>query len=296
MKPKVILSCSLLASLLLAAVSASAQNIFIADWDADNIYSYTPGGVQSTFTSGGLSEPISLAFDHSGNLYVSASINNEVYKYTGNVQSSFAAIPDPSGMAFDSAGNLYVDGFNDGDIYRITSGGSVSTFVTGLNNPTGLAFDSSGDLLVNNQSAGTILEYQNTGGGILSTSGSIFASGLVGANGLVFDAAGNLYSAEDSTGTGDIMKITQSKSKSIYVSGLGGYGQLAFDMSGNLFMTDGTNVDKITSGLSVSSFAQNLGNATGIAIQNETLPVPEPSVLALSAVGAAALLFRRGKK
>ena len=43
-------------------------------------------------------------------------------------------------MAFDASGNLFVAEANSNSIDKITSGGSVSTFATGLNAPLGLAF------------------------------------------------------------------------------------------------------------------------------------------------------------
>jgi len=42
-----------------------------------------------------------------------------------------------------------------------------------------------------------------------------------------------------------------------------------------------------------STFAGQLSDATGLAFQGVTLPVPEPSALGLLAVGVTALLVRR---
>jgi hypothetical protein len=40
----------------------SAGTLFEADYGSDSINEFTPGGVESTFASGGLDEPIALTF------------------------------------------------------------------------------------------------------------------------------------------------------------------------------------------------------------------------------------------
>ena len=42
----------------------------------------TPAGVVSTFVSSGLSDPVGLAFDAAGNLYVANDGNNTISKVT----------------------------------------------------------------------------------------------------------------------------------------------------------------------------------------------------------------------
>jgi hypothetical protein len=70
---------------------------------------------------------------------------------------------------------------------------------------------------------------------------------------------------------------------------------LAFDTAGNLFVADdgSGNVIEITPSGTESTFATGLGNATGLAFQGQTLPVPEPSALGLFAASAGALLAYR---
>ena len=48
--------------------------------------------------------------------------------------STFASrVPYPTGLAFDGSGNLYVTDYSDGIIYKVTPAGVVSTFITGFN-------------------------------------------------------------------------------------------------------------------------------------------------------------------
>jgi len=156
MKYKIIntyLLSSAVVSALLTASSASAQNIFVANWyNPGAIYEFTPGSSPSTYYSGGLGEPEDIAFNSSGDLFVANSSGNAIDEITPGsdpTESSFASIPDPHGLAFDSAGDLYISGNNDGDIYEIKAGTTtVTTFTTGLNTLAGLAFDQAGFICV----------------------------------------------------------------------------------------------------------------------------------------------------
>ena len=103
----------------------------------------------------GLNQPIGLALDSSGNLYVANSVDHKdqargsEFDTSGN-ESLFALLDaSPLGLAFDSNGNLFVSTAGDrpGTIVKIDPSGQGTVFAsTGLNVPQGLAFDSSGNL------------------------------------------------------------------------------------------------------------------------------------------------------
>ena len=84
------------------------------------------------------------ALNHTGNLFVSESNSGSITEITPNgTKSTFASgLNTPYGLAFDSSGNLFVS-VNDGSIAEITPNGTKSTFASGLNSAHGLAFDSS---------------------------------------------------------------------------------------------------------------------------------------------------------
>ncbi len=99
----------------------------------------------------GLDDPIGLAFDSSGNLYVANNANNTIEKFDSNGNGTVFAssgLDNPAGLAFDSGGNLYVANFNANDIEKFDASGQGSVFAlsTDAFEPTGLAFSSSGDL------------------------------------------------------------------------------------------------------------------------------------------------------
>src|SRR5215467_8138603 len=79
--------------------------------------------------------------------------------------SAFTSTQQPAGLAFDASGNLFVSTLgnrpNDA-ILVFTPTGMESTFATGLNNPHGMAFDAAGNLFVAEtirDGGGDILEF-----------------------------------------------------------------------------------------------------------------------------------------
>ena len=135
----------------------SAGNIYVANntnanpmpWASPSPYDNTIQRFTSNLTPLGafatnLNNPWGLAFDGSGNLYVSSSGDELVYRFTpGGYRSIFSyGIPllnDPRGIAFDSGGNLYVANAGSGTIVKITPGGTGSVFASGLSGPTSIA-------------------------------------------------------------------------------------------------------------------------------------------------------------
>lgn len=140
-------------AILLSASSASAQNIYVGNWYTGAIYSITPSGSVSTFTTAGPG-PEGLAFNNAGDLFESASDNGSIVEVTpGGSQSTFASNLSPNGLAFNNAGNLFDADYGSGNIYEFTPGGTKTTFAT-VASPFGLAFSSVGDLYVSSYTTG----------------------------------------------------------------------------------------------------------------------------------------------
>lgn len=102
-------------------------------------------------------------------------------------------------LAFDGSGNLYVSDTGDiekggkGAIFKVTPAGKVSLVISEAQNssiksPNGLLFESSGKLLVVDFASGELLRL-DVGKGTVEK----LADGLGGGDGLVRDSAGALY-------------------------------------------------------------------------------------------------------
>ncbi len=282
-----------LAVISLICSSASAQNLFATDYLS--IDEFTPDGVQSTFASG-LNNPLGLAFDRVGNLFVADTGTytgtGAVYKFTpAGVRTTFASgLNFPFALAFDSQGNLFVTA-DETTIYKFTPTGVRTTFATVQLGANGLAFDRAGNLFVtagfsfvNNENLGTV--YKFTPAGVRTT----FASGLNSPFALAFDSQGNLFVADQGYGydvlyDAAVYKFTPAGLRStvasendqdpVIPSGL------AIDSADNLFVSTQFllpfDILKFTpSGVRTTFVADNYAH-TAMAFQPTSTPTPSPT-------------------
>ncbi len=270
---------------------------------------YDATGAATTFASTGLSFPVGLAFDTSGNLYVansfpSGSESIREFSPSGHDLGNFAStgLSDPYGLAFDAAGNLYVSntevfGPSRNTIHEFSrSGQDLGTFASGLTDPKGLAFDAAGNLYV--ADSVNVHRFSPSGKDL-----GIFASaGIFVPEQLAFDRYGNLYVAN--LGFNNVREFSPSgQDLGVFASaGLSFPQGLAFDAAGNLYVSTfsggtfgGTIREFSPSGQDLGVFAQSFDPAF-LAFGPSV--VPEPSSFVLASLGIAGLAFvacwRRG--
>jgi DNA-binding beta-propeller fold protein YncE len=135
----------------------SAGNLYAADGGAQTIFEFAPNGTRTVFVGPSAfaagAYPTGLAFDSSGNLFVSTECfspffcepgSDAILKFTPTgVGSTFAAGLDyPRGLAFDSSGRLFVaEAKLPGDILWFPpGGGSPTVFASGFGRPQYLTF------------------------------------------------------------------------------------------------------------------------------------------------------------
>lgn len=263
--------------------------VYVSNANTNTIAKFDSAGNGSVFASG-LNNPVGLAVDAAGNIYVANSSHSSntgsIWKFTpGGVSSVFASsgLDFPTGLAFDTSGNLYAANSQTAVIKRFSPAGGVGTvFVADPGNnsvmwsPYGIAFDSGGNLYAANFTSQTIEKF--TTGGVAS----LFANaGVVNPEGLAFDAADNLYVAN--YGDNTVRKYTPGGVGSVFANtGLHNPAGIAFDGSGNLYaVNQNTNtVEKFSpTGVDLGVFASTgLDNPTFIAIT----PDPARAIFALS--------------
>ena len=130
-----------------------AGNLYAAVAEEQTIYKFTTNGTRSVFAGpSAFTEnafPLCLAFDSTGNLFVSTGGdpgNDTILQFTpSGMESTFATgLNNPRGLAFDESGNLFVAESNpapDGDILKFAPGGGAPTvFASGIDLPEFLTF------------------------------------------------------------------------------------------------------------------------------------------------------------
>ena len=191
-----------------------------------------------------------------------------------------------TGMAFDRTGNLYVSSRYDGTVYRVAQNGTMSSYAEGMGIATGLAFDREGNLYVGDRS-GTIFQVRRDrqifvfatiepsvaayhlafgNNGNLYVTGpttssfdavhqvdphgsvSVFYRGLGRPQGIAVDVDDNLYVAASLNGRRGIVKITPDRQASLAVSGQNLVG-LAFAPGGSVVLATTSSVHHLSLGI-----------------------------------------------
>ena len=250
----------------------SAGNLYIADSYNDRIRKVSNGAI-STVAGGGSSiddnvpatsaqlyQPLGVAVDPAGNLYIADTYSHHIRKVSNgaistvagsalrgfggdNGPATSAGLYYPQGVAVDSAGGLYIADSADRRIRKVlngvittVAGGGVSIGDNGpaasaqLNGPYGVAMDSAGNLYIadygNNRirkvSNGVITTVAGNGTpGFSGDNGPATSAQLNYPNGVAVDSAGNLYVAD--FGNNRIRKVSNGTITTVAGNGTGGF-------------------------------------------------------------------------
>ncbi|HZE56476.1 MAG TPA: hypothetical protein VE031_01355 [Chthoniobacterales bacterium] len=208
-----------------------------------HVYKFTSAGNRSTFASG-IYQPVALAFDRAGNLFVANSgasgcipevdcppkPSTIIKIIPDGTQSTFATLQASQllGVAFDGAGNLFVSTGNS--IVKVAPDGTQSTFASQLHGAWPMSFDTSGNLFVglNPIGSSSIVKFAPDGS---STTFVTLSGSSSSITGLAFGAAGDLYVRAGSS----ILKIRPDGSRTTFATNDRFNYPLAFDASGVLF-------------------------------------------------------------
>lgn len=240
-----------------SAVDA-AGNIFVADRDNHSIRKITPEGVVSTIAGTGtagfadgdkntaqFNQPLGVAVDATGNIYVADNLNHRIRKISpegvvstlaGDGTAAFAdgtgtaaKFKNPSGLAVDGEGNILVADRLNHRIRKITPGGAVTTLAgdgasgykdgeagaARFADPYGITADGNGNIIIadlNNNKirklAGNVVStIAGTSKGFLDGPGT--SAQLNSPTDVCVDADGNIYVAD--LGNNMIRKIALVK-------------------------------------------------------------------------------------
>lgn len=127
--------------------------------------------ISINYTAGGLSAPMGIAVDYSGNVWLANTTGNSVTELSnlgvaagGSPFAPSSLLSSPSGIAVDETGSVWVASNGNSSVVKLTSGGALSsTYITNIDAPTGIAVDGSGNLWVANHGNGSVTEISSGG-------------------------------------------------------------------------------------------------------------------------------------
>ena len=257
-----------------STIMDSAGNLYIADHSNNRIRKVSKAGIISTIAGNGVS-----GFSGDGGLATSASLNN------------------PMGLALDTAGNLYIAEYSNSRIRKVSKAGIISTIagngVSGfsgdggmaisasLYNPENIAIDAAGNIYIAETQSYRIRKVSTSGiistvagngiGGFSGDGGAATSAKLYNPSGIAVDAIGNLYIAEQANNR--IRKVnTQGIITTIAGNGIAGFSgdggaavnaslhtpwSVSVDSAGNLYIADYSNsrIRKVNSAGVISTIA-----------------------------------------
>ncbi len=281
-------ACCILAGIAGGSRTAVADDLYVAT--LTGVTRFSPSGVGSEFLSNlPAFSPLGIAFDATGNLYLSHHGIDSLTEYARDGSTSVIAsyLNAPYELAMDASGNFYTaKDFNQ--IAKVTRTGDVTTVVSGLSSPNAVAFGTDGSTLYYADINGL---YKLAGGisPTLVAPKSAFPGGA-GPVYMAFDRFGNLFVSDYHNGSVD--KVTPDGTVSVFGLISGRPEGLAFDNAGNLFVAEyediianGRILEFNQSGV-MTVFATGVVAPEGIAFGpgSSELSTPEPGATALLGV------------
>ena len=196
--------------------------------------------------SGDITNPTGIAFDSSGQMFVSSRMDGVVYRITPFKEAvPFARnLGVATGIAFDAADTMYV-GDRTGTIYKVNGIGEETAWAQLEPSVSAyhLAFNPAGDLFVTGPTVASFdcVWRVNQRGEV-----SVFYKGLGRPQGLAFDGLGNLCVVASLRGRRGVVRISpDGKDARMFVAGMNLVG-LAFSVTGDLAVASTDSIYSLT--------------------------------------------------
>lgn len=199
--------------------------------------------------SGEITNPTGIAFDKTGQMFVTSRMDGTVFRITPFKEAvAFARnLGVATGMAFDKAGRMYV-GDRTGTIYRVNGIGEETAWAKLEPSVSAyhLAFGPDDALYVTGP---TVSSYESVMRVDAGGQASVFYRGLGRPQGLAFDRDGNLYVAASLRGQRGIVRISPDGSDArMAVAAMNAIG-LAFNPTGDMVVATNDSIYTLPVGI-----------------------------------------------
>jgi sugar lactone lactonase YvrE len=235
-----------------------AGNMYVADYEGNNVLKIPPGGGSATTVSLGgeltTSEIAGVALDGAGNLFICDHFDSRIIEVTAGGVASVLSITGlstgldiPTGLAVDAANNLYISDYGNSRIVKVTPSGAGSVvatpgFTPGVLSVLGVAVDQAGTVYFPDTENNRVIKVTAA-----SVASLVVPEGLTpplsSPDGVAVDGFGNLYIAD--AGNDRLVEVTSAGVASVMPtpgltdpSTLGAFYAIAADSSGNVLVPD----------------------------------------------------------
>ena len=254
-----------------------------------------------TFTGGGLSTPIAIAIDGSGNAWIANRSGNSIVELSssGSILSGAGGytgggLSAPSAVAIDPSGNAWTFNVPTNSVIEFSSSGSILSGANGysgggLNAPIALAIDGSGDVWVATASTlGNVFEFSNAGSVLSGASGYSPGYQILAAFTIAIDGSGDAWvpsagALTEFSNTGTVL----SGANGYKGGGLGDGEAVAFDHAGDAWIiniSDCSPSPCTTAGHTLVEFSSSGSSLLGSA-GLYSVSMSDPSAIAIDGGG-----------
>jgi hypothetical protein len=249
------------------------------------------------FTGGGLSQPLGIAIDGTGNVWTASSYGNSTSVFASvnqfNGSTGAALSPDsgyngggisgsnaPSNIAIDPFANVWASGYGInssgslGIVAKFSSAGVPLSPSTGYDlpqatNAVASAIDGSGNVWISDIDTSSLFELNGSTGAFLSPAAGYSGGGLSAPNAIAIDNSGNIWAANHNGNSVSLLNgatgAAISSSTGYTGGGLNQSNAIAIDNSGNIWVSNAAVFDRFGQLVSYGSITE-LNGATGAAI------------------------------
>jgi serine/threonine-protein kinase len=237
-----------------------------------------PTPTQQTVPFTGLGDPLGVAVDTAGDVFVVNNVNQSIYEDVNNGNGTysqntlpFTGLSNPVGIAVDQQGDVFVtDSTGSGHVLELPNsstgyqpGTEVYLPFGDLDDPTGIAVDTAGNLYVSNSGLDRVLFLQKTTSGYVANQVDLPFGGLNTPQGVAVNGSG-VYVADSVNARVLVLKKTNN-----------GYApQLKVPFGGLVYPVGVAVGNCLTRGPTSCIYVSDAGNATNAPVRYiKTVPI-----------------------